>query len=61
MQVTEINADGLKREYKIIIPAGELEDQITHRLGDIEANHEAYRGEGKVAASSAVRHLAARR
>jgi trigger factor len=35
MQVTEINADGLKREYKIIIPAGELEDQITHRLGEL--------------------------
>jgi malonyl-CoA decarboxylase len=29
-----------------------------YRLGDIEANHEAYRGEGRVAASSAVRNLA---
>ncbi|HEX3863412.1 MAG TPA: malonyl-CoA decarboxylase [Stellaceae bacterium] len=29
-----------------------------YRLGDIEANHEAYRGEGKVAAASAVRSLA---
>jgi malonyl-CoA decarboxylase len=29
-----------------------------YRLGDIEANHEAYRGEGQVAASSAVRNLA---
>ena len=29
-----------------------------YRLGDIEANHEAYRGEGRVAASSAVRGLA---
>lgn len=28
-----------------------------YRLGDIEANHEAYRGEGRVAASSAVRGL----
>ena len=28
-----------------------------YRLGDIEANHEAYRGEGRVAASSAVRNL----
>jgi malonyl-CoA decarboxylase len=28
-----------------------------YRLDHIEANHEAYRGEGKVAASSAVRHL----
>jgi trigger factor len=32
MQVTETSADGLKREYKIIIPAGELEDQISSRL-----------------------------
>ena len=32
MQVTETSADGLKREYKITIPAGELEDQISTRL-----------------------------
>jgi malonyl-CoA decarboxylase len=29
-----------------------------YRLGDIEANHEAYRGEGRVATSSAIRALA---
>jgi malonyl-CoA decarboxylase len=29
-----------------------------YRLADIEANHEAYRGEGRVAASSAIRNLA---
>ncbi len=29
-----------------------------YRLADIEANHEAYRGEGKVAAASAVQSLA---
>jgi len=29
-----------------------------YRLGDIEANHEAYRGEGRVAASSPLRNLA---
>jgi malonyl-CoA decarboxylase len=29
-----------------------------YRLGDIAANHEAYRGDGKVAASAAVRNLA---
>jgi len=28
-----------------------------YRLGDIEANHEAYRGEGRVAASSTLRNL----
>ena len=32
MQVTETNADGLKREFKIVIPAGELEDHINDRL-----------------------------
>jgi trigger factor len=32
MQVTETSADGLKREYKITIPAGELENQISSRL-----------------------------
>ena len=35
MQVTETSADGLKREFKIVIPAGELEDQITHRLDQL--------------------------
>jgi malonyl-CoA decarboxylase len=32
-----------------------------YRLADIDANHEAYRGEGEVAAGSAVRHLAGKR
>jgi trigger factor len=35
MQVTETNTDGLKREFKIVVPAGELEDQITHRLDQL--------------------------
>jgi trigger factor len=35
MQVTETSADGLKREFKIVIPAGEVENQITHRLSEL--------------------------
>jgi trigger factor len=35
MQVTETNADGLKHEFKIVIPAGELETQITQRLDQL--------------------------
>src|SRR5262245_5503767 len=35
MEVTEINADGLKREYTITVPAGELEQEITRRLSEI--------------------------
>lgn len=35
MQVTETNADGLKREFRILIPAGELEEKVTSRLGEI--------------------------
>ena len=35
MQVTETNADGLKREYTITVPAGDLEQEITRRLGEI--------------------------
>ena len=58
MQVTETNADGLRREFHILIPANELEEKVTDRLGEIEVNHEAYRGEGRVAASSALRNLA---
>ncbi|HXC27945.1 MAG TPA: trigger factor [Stellaceae bacterium] len=32
MQVTETNADGLKREFKIVIPAGDLENEVNSRL-----------------------------
>jgi len=35
MQVTETNADGLKHEFKIVIPAGDLETQITRRLDQL--------------------------
>jgi len=33
--VTETAADGLKREYTITVPAGDLEQEITRRLGEI--------------------------
>ena len=35
MQVTETNAEGLKREFRVVVPAGELEEKVTSRLGDI--------------------------
>jgi trigger factor len=35
MNVTETSAEGLKREYKITIPASEVEEQIGKRLGDL--------------------------
>ena len=35
MQVTETAANGLKREYTITVPAGDLEQEITRRLGEI--------------------------
>src|SRR5215813_1928395 len=35
MQVTETSAEGLKREFRIVVPAGELEEQVTSRLGEI--------------------------
>jgi trigger factor len=35
MQVTETSAEGLKREFKITVPANELEDRISRRLGEI--------------------------
>src|ERR1700724_4385494 len=35
MEVTETNADGLKREFRVVVPAGELEDKVTSRLGEI--------------------------
>ncbi len=35
MNVTETSAEGLKRELKITVPANEVEDQVTRRLGEI--------------------------
>ncbi len=35
MNVTETSAEGLKREFKITVPASEVEDQITRRLDEI--------------------------
>jgi trigger factor len=35
MQVTEISADGLKREYTITVPASDLEQEVTRRLDEI--------------------------
>jgi trigger factor len=35
MNVIETSAEGLKRELKITVPANEVEDQITRRLGEI--------------------------
>ncbi len=34
MQVTETNADGLTREFKVVIPAKQFQDRITARLLD---------------------------
>ncbi|HEV2299937.1 MAG TPA: trigger factor [Stellaceae bacterium] len=35
MEVIETSADGLKREFKIVVPAGEIEDKITRRLDEL--------------------------
>jgi trigger factor len=35
MQVTETAADGLKREFHIVVPAGELEDKVVSRLDEL--------------------------
>lgn len=35
MQVTEINADGLKREFKVVVPAEHLEARTQDRLAEI--------------------------
>ena len=50
----DVSAKGLQQSAGIMV-------NYLYRLADIEANHEAYRGEGEVASGSAVRHLAAKR
>jgi malonyl-CoA decarboxylase len=50
----DVSAKGLLQSAGIMV-------NYLYRLADIEANHEAYRGDGEVAAASAVRHLAGKR
>tara|TARA_R110000787_G_scaffold86057_9_gene183349 strand:- start:48944 stop:50350 length:1407 start_codon:yes stop_codon:yes gene_type:complete len=38
MQVTEINAEGLKREFKVVLPAAEIEEKVTARLEEVRKN-----------------------
>ncbi len=47
----DTSAKGLQQSAGIMI-------NYRYRLSDIEANHEAYRGDGRVAASAAIRSLA---
>ena len=35
MQVTETKAEGLKREFKIVVPADDIEQRVSSRLGEI--------------------------
>jgi trigger factor len=35
MQVTKTNADGLKHEFKVVIPAGQLEEKVQTRLVEV--------------------------
>ncbi len=35
MQVTETNSNGLKRDFKIVIPAGDIATRVDSRLGEI--------------------------
>ncbi len=35
MQVTETSAEGLRREYDIVVPAGDIEDKLVGRLTEI--------------------------
>jgi trigger factor len=36
MQVTETLSDGLKREYKVVVPAAELDAKVNQRLDDLK-------------------------
>ena len=40
MQVTETLSEGLKREYKVIVPADEIESQIVEKLSTIQETAE---------------------
>src|SRR6188768_2588032 len=36
MQVTETLSEGLKREYKVVVPAAELDAKVNQRLDDLK-------------------------
>ena len=36
MQVTETSSDGLKREFKVVVPAAELDAKVNERLNDLK-------------------------
>lgn len=36
MQVTETNAEGLRRELKVVVPAGDIEQRVDTRLSEIQ-------------------------
>lgn len=36
MQITETLSDGLKREYKVVVPAAELDAKVNARLGELK-------------------------
>jgi len=38
MQVTEVSNEGLKRQYKILVPANDISHQVDQRLGEIGKN-----------------------
>jgi malonyl-CoA decarboxylase len=48
----DTSRNGLSQSYGLMV-------NYLYRLADVEANHEAYRGEGTIAASTAVKRLAA--
>ena len=35
MQVTELSAEGLKRQFKIVVPAGDLSAKVDERLAEM--------------------------
>src|SRR5580698_5783291 len=36
MQVTETAAEGLKREYRVVVPAGDLAAEVAKKLDDLK-------------------------
>ncbi len=59
MQVTETISDGLRREFKVVIPAAELDSKVSERLDDVtvlQLRHMLGAGEFRHAVQSIGRH-----
>ena len=63
MQVTETLAEGLKREFKVVVPASELDERLSTRLNTLkdEVRHQGLPARAKCQSTTSAVFSARRR